>query len=215
MKRSLFFIFLIVPLFLEAQPWKAFRFESGDLLFQDLDCGEICDALRGSSAPLDGKHYTHVGMAYRVKDSLWVIEAYGQGVQIVPLNRFMERSITGNGKTRVSVGRVPAEFQSLAGRAVGFALEQRGIPYDHEYTYDNGRYYSSELVFDAYKAAHYGKALFDAGSMSFRDPSGSRITTRWEKYFEEIGVQPPEGKSSISPAGLAADENIEIVRSFY
>ena len=31
-----------------------------------------------------------------------------------------------------------------------FSLQQVGVPYDDEYLYDNGKYYCSELIYDAF-----------------------------------------------------------------
>lgn len=215
MKQAIALILLFYSFTSSAQNWKKFKYESGDLLFQEYDCGEICDALRKVGSPLNGKLYTHVGLAYVVGDSVYVIEAIDKDVHITPLYRFMARSVDERGRSKVTVARVTATYQNLAGRAVGFALEKRGIPYDHDYTYDNGKYFSSELIFDAYKTAHNGKALFDSESMSFRDPATGKLNSIWENYYREIGVGIPEGKSAPSPVQIASDENVEVVESFY
>jgi hypothetical protein len=198
-----------------AQSWKTFKFESGDILFQDLDCGPFCDAIKTVSPAINERRYSHTGLVYVVQDSVYVIEAWDKDVHILPLYKFMERQLTGNGEPKVTLGRVSSDYQFLAGRAVGFALEQRAKPVDDELTYDNGKYYSAELVFDAYKAAHHGKALFEMGTLNFYDPRTARTLPFWDSYFKELNKKVPEGKPGLYPASLALDDNIEIITSFY
>jgi hypothetical protein len=198
-----------------AQDWQSFRFESGDLLFQDMDCGEWCDAFESVTPVANDKRLSHVGLAYVAKDSIWVIEALGENVHITPIREFMLRQLNDHGKPKVMVGRVPAEYQNLSGRAVGFALEQRGRAYDYALEYDNGKYYATELVFDAYKAANKGRALFDVHEWSFSDPKNWKMHPFWKRYFDEQGIKAPEGKTGFNPAALANDDNVEIVTTFY
>ena len=212
---SLLFTLLLLNGICTAQNWEAFKYESGDLLFQDMDCGEWCDAMEAVTPVAHNKRLSHVGIAYVNKDSVWVIEAWGADVHLLPLRQFMLRQLDDLGRPKVMVGRVPAEYQNLAGRAVGFALEQRGKPYDLEFIYDNGKFYASELVFDAYKAANKGRALFEVQQWSFSDPGNWKIHPFWQRYFEELQMKVPEGKSGFNPAALANDDNVEIVTSFY
>ncbi|RYZ56191.1 MAG: hypothetical protein EOP49_01005 [Sphingobacteriales bacterium] len=196
-----------------AQNWETFKYESGDLLFQELEC-ETCLPL-SKVTPATGKHhFTHVGMAYVVSDSVWVIEALEQQVRLVPLKDFVQRQGTGGRQAALSVGRIAAQHQHLTGRALGWALEQRGVPYDHDFTINNDKFFSSELIFEAFKAANKGDVLFDPEPMSFNDPATYKPHPLWKKYFEEIGIVVPEGKTSVSPAALANDENVEIIASF-
>ena len=199
----------------DAQRWKDFRFESGDLLFQDLDCGELCNAIEAVSQKVNNRSISHVGIAYVVKDSVWVIEAYGEQVQLIQLQHFMDRQTSSNGLPKVMVGRITAEYQNLAGRAVGFSLEQRGKPIDREFTYDNGKYYSSELVFDAYKSARQGKTLIEEQELSFINPFTGKLLPEWDRYFKRLNMKPPEGTEGILPASIANDEHVEIVISFF
>jgi uncharacterized protein YycO len=211
----LLFTLISASLACYGQDWKTFKFESGDLLFQDMDCGELCDAIKTVTPTSHDRHPSHVGLAYVVKDSVWVIEAWEDNVHLIPLRQFLFRDWVEEGRPKVMVGRVPAEYQNLAGRAVGFALEQRGRPYDPAFEYDNGKYYGAELVFDAYKTANKGKALFDIHEMNFSDPKNWKVHPFWKTYFEDLKVKVPEGKTGFNAAALANDDNVEIVISFY
>ena len=41
-----------------------FAFKSGYLLFQDLDCGELCDAIKWVTKGVNGKEFSHLGLVY-------------------------------------------------------------------------------------------------------------------------------------------------------
>ncbi len=217
MKTYILFIAFILlgSIFVSAQDWKGYKFESGDILFQDVDCGALCDAIEMAGPARSDKRFSHVGIAYVVQDAIWVIEAYKDNVHLVMLDSFMKRQTTVNGNPKVMVGRLSAEYQNLAGRAVGFALEQRGRAYDNTYTYDNGIYYASELVFDAYKAANGGLALLELTTANFNDPKTNKLLPFWEEHFKGLQMKVPDGATVFTPGGIANDENVEIITSFY
>ena len=49
----------------------------GDLLFQNLNCGALCDAIETVTEGVDGKDFSHCGIVVELNDSLKVIEAIG------------------------------------------------------------------------------------------------------------------------------------------
>ena len=216
MKRLIFFaVYLSLVFVTNAQDWRSFKFETGDLLFQDLDCGDLCDAIESVTPAVNNHHLSHVGLAYVTGEIVWVIEAMGEDVHLTTIKSFMERQTDALGQPKVIVGRVSDEYSNLAGRAVGFALEQKGKPYDDEFIYDNGKYYCSELIYDAFKAAHNNKPIFEMMPMTFKDPKTNKTLPVWEEYFKNLGRKIPEEKKGISPGLLANDDNVEIVKYFY
>jgi hypothetical protein len=198
-----------------AQSWKTFEFESGDILFQDLDCGPFCDAIKTVAPVINERRYSHVGLVYVVRDSVYIIEAWDNDVHILPLEKFMARQAAGNGEPKVTIGRVSAEYQSLGSRAVGFALEQRAKLLDDDMIYDNGKYYSAELIYDSYKAANHGKAVFEMGIFNFNNPRTAKTLPYWDTYFKQLKMKVPDGKAGLYPSSLANDEAIEIITSFF
>src|SRR5690606_14194498 len=80
-----------------------FQYHTGDLLFQDMDCGALCDAIENVTPAVNGKHFSHVGMVYVVQDSVWVIEAIGKDVHLTPLAEFLNRQKNAEGKPKVIV----------------------------------------------------------------------------------------------------------------
>lgn len=207
-----FFIFFYTS---QAQSWKDFKYQTGDLLFQDLDCGDLCDAIEAVTPALDKKHFSHMGLVYIVGDSSYVIEAIGKDVHLTSLNNFLLRQTDINGNPKVVVGRLKLAFQKLNSRALGFALKQIGKPYDSDFIYDNGKYYCSELIYDAYQEANNGLPFFNLYPMTFKDPATGKTFPAWKEYYKKIGKKIPEGKRGCNPGSIAISDNVLIVSSFY
>lgn len=53
----------------------AFALKPGDLLFQDLECGSLCDAIFQVTHGYHETHISHVGMVISTKPKTMVIEA--------------------------------------------------------------------------------------------------------------------------------------------
>jgi hypothetical protein len=205
----------IVPHNTFSQPtWRGFRFETGDLLFQDLDCGPLCDAIEAVTAGYKGRNFSHVGIVYVVRDSVWVVEAYGSSVRLTRLSEFMLRQTDDQGNPKVVVGRLSPDYARLNGAAVSFALKQRGRPYDEEFLSGNEKYYCSELVYHAYEAAN-GRPFFVLSPMSFREPLTGKIFPAWTDYYKALGSEVPDGLPGCNPGSIANDKKVEIVTYFY
>ena len=194
---------------------QSFQYQTGDLLFQDLDCGDLCDAIECVTPQVQGKHFSHVGMVYIVQDSVWVVEAIEKDVHLTPLNKFLQRQLDSNDHPKVIVGRLKKAYSDLNARAVAFAVMQHGKLYDNAFLQDNGKYYCSELVYEAYKEANQQRAFFNLYPMTFKDPATGKTHPAWKSYFKELGMKVPEGKLGCNPGSIAISDAVEIVKSFY
>lgn len=199
----------------QAQNWQNFDFQNGDLLFQDIDCGALCDAIETVTPSVNNKHFSHVGIVYKSADSVYIIEAMGKDVHLTSLSVFLNRQLDNRGNPKVVVGRLKEAYRRLNSLALGYALQQRGIPYDEEFIYDNGKYYCSELVYDAYKFANNGRAFFNLYPMTFKDPATDKTFGAWKDYYEKRSMKIPEGKPGCNPGSIALSANVAIVASFY
>lgn len=216
MKQVISFLLLIVySCFANAQPWKDFRYQNGDLLFQDIDCGDLCDAIEAVTPALNGKHFSHTGIVYLEKDSVYIIEAIGENVHITPLQKFLQRQLDSAGHPKVVVGRLKPQYRALNKPAVQFALKQTGKPYDDVFIYSDDKYYCSELVYDAYKAANKGKPFFKLYPMTFKDPQSRHTFPAWTDYYKQLGVAIPEGAPGCNPGSIATSGKIDIIAIFY
>ncbi|MCF8463474.1 MAG: hypothetical protein K9G41_01430 [Flavobacteriales bacterium] len=194
---------------------RTFEFQIGDLLFQDLDCGGLCTAIETVTEGVDGKSFSHLGLVHIYNDSMVVIEAIGKHVQATPIQVFVNRNVDQVGNPKVIVSRLADYNQDLKKKALDFAVAQLGMPYDDAFLYDNGSYYCSELIYDAFKSANNHQPFFELLPMTFKDPTTNEMFPVWVDYYAELGIPIPEGELGCNPGGISRSEKLEVVASFY
>jgi len=194
---------------------KPFALQSGDLLFQDLDCGEMCTAIETVTHGWHGAKLSHVGIV--VIDStghIKVLEAISRGVSLTPLDSFLNRSSDTTHNPKVIVGRLKipnaVRFEK---EAVKRAMTYLGKPYDTVYNISNQAYYCSELVYFAYQDS-LGNSLFTLSPMTYNDPATNTIFPVWKSYFDGMHVPVPEGQPGINPGGISRSDKIEIIHVY-
>lgn len=188
--------------------------KTGDLLFQDLDCGELCDAIEKVTSGYQGANLSHVGIVSVENDTAFVYEAIGPGVIKTPYRKFLKRSEDKAGNPKVLAGRIDKKYEYTIPMALLVCRELLNKPYDHVFDLKNQSYYCSELVYFAFQDSN-GSKLFDISPMTFKDPSSGKIFPAWEKYYEELGVPVPENKPGLNPGGISRSDRIRIVFDFY
>ena len=110
--------------------------KDGDLIFQDMDCGPLCDAIEAVTEGYNGTDFSHMGLVYHRNDTVYIIEAAGKAVRLTMFEKFSK-----NTTKPMYVGRLKKQYQKLIPQAIAFSLKQMGVPYDDEYVYNNGAYY--------------------------------------------------------------------------
>lgn len=190
------------------------QFREGDLLFQDLDCGELCDAIEKVTQGHQGLNVSHVGMVVKHKDSLWVIEAYSKKVGLTSLPDFMKRTLNTDGDPKVFAGRLRSGYGNLAKKAAEEAMIYLGVPYDDSFSSGLDKIYCSELIYYTYKFANKNTEVFALQPMTFKDPDTGEIHPAWEKYFSELKMKVPENELGCNPAGISRSEKLDIFFSF-
>jgi len=187
----------------------------GDLLFQDLDCGPLCDAIEKVTTGYQWANFSHVGLAAKDDDgNVVVIEAVSGGVEATPLQTFLGRSLDEAGRPKVAVGRLKAPYRYLIPSAIEEAFALKGRPYDKVFAFDNGAYYCSELIYEIFRRANKNTPIFEAQPMTFKDPDTDRTHPAWGQYFAELGVPVPEGEPGINPGGISRSDALTIFRVY-
>lgn len=146
---------------------------AGDLVFQDLECGERCALIRSVTR----SRYSHVGVVVERDGERWVWEALAP-VGPVALSEWVRRGIDGD----VAIYRPSTSLQPLRSGVEEAMQAMAGRPYDGNYQWDEERIYCSELVAKAYVDA--GRVLVaphgvDLGHHEARVArlSGGRLTS--------------------------------------
>lgn len=186
--------------------------QEGDLLFQDLNCGDLCDAIEQVTPDYHGMHFSHVAILHFVDNRWMVLEAY-DGVSIVSLSQFLNRSKDSLGRPLVRVGRLKPAYQGQINLAIINAYGLLGAPYDDEFLPNNGKYYCSELVHDVFVNDQHD-TLFNNRPMTYKRPHEKDFQPTWQHYFE-VKKQPiPEGVAGINPGLMTKSDKIQMLSLF-
>jgi len=200
---------------LRVAPPDAFALQPGDLLFQDLDCGPLCDAIETVTQGVDGAHFSHLGMVSHVEGRrVWIIEAVSAGVVETPLKKFLGRSADAHGNPKVLVGRLDAETSVLIPGAIAAARAYLGRPYDNVYVIDTSTFYCSELIYEAFLEVNHGQPVFELAPMTFKDPRTSATFPAWKDYYTKLNTPIPEGKPGLNPGGISRSPHVHIVHAY-
>ncbi len=192
-----------------------FPLQPGDLLFQDIDCGPLCDAIETVTQGVDGAHFSHLGMVSRIEGRrVWIVEAVSAGVVETSLRAFLRRSTDAGGNPKVLVGRVDASTSALIPGAIAAARAYLGKPYDRIYTIDTSSFYCSELVYEAFRESNGGQAVFDLAPMTFNDPATGATFPAWTDYYANLKTPIPEGQPGLNPGGISRSPQVRIVHAY-
>lgn len=182
------------------------QLQEGDLLFIDLDCGPLCDAIDAVTEGVNGKDFSHCGMMVMHHDTLKVIEAIADADQLTSYEGFIGRSED----SVITVGRPNSQDSEFISKAARFAISKLGEPYDDAFLFGNQGWYCSELLHESFKYANDGQAFFEVSPMTFKDPIQEEYFDAWITYYEELNLPIPEGKPGVNPGGLSTSENLVI-----
>ena len=177
----------------------------GDIVFQDLDCGPMCEAIEAVTEGANGRDYSHCAMIIQEGDSLKVIEAIGEGVVVTSLQDFVRRS------SKIQVARFKQVDNAFLQRAIRFAISLKGKPYDDVFLLNNDRYYCSELLYEAFKVANFGKEVFELSPMTFKEPNTHEFYPVWVDYYSQLKCPIPEGKPGLNPGSISRSKNLELL----
>jgi len=189
-------------------------FREGDLLFQDLDCGDLCDAIEKVTKGNKTYNISHVGIVVTRNDSIFIEEALGEKVRLTSPSAFLQRSVTSSGTPKIIASRTKPAYTGSAGRAAKEALKYLNTPYDDSFEPGDSKLYCSELVYYSFKTANYSREFFPLHNMTFHDPETGATFPVWTEYFEKLHLPVPEGKTGCNPADYSVSDKLDIYFSF-
>jgi aminopeptidase N len=185
--------------------------QPGDLLFQDLDCGPLCEAIESVTQGYRGADFSHVAMVSEMDESrIMVFEAIGGKVRETKLEDFLSRSQDDNGDPKVMIGRV--KDQSIKDKALREIKKYEGKAYDDVFIIENDSYYCSELLYFSY--LDKGEPIFKLYPMTFKKPNSDDFDPAWIEYYRDLGVDIPEGEPGLNPGGISRSPYVEMLYHF-
>jgi hypothetical protein len=185
--------------------------QEGDLLFQDLNCGELCDAIESVTEGVNGKDFSHCGVVVNINGTLMVAEAISEKVQFNSLQNFFSRSGDTIEIENITVGRLKTPYESLIPKVISNIKEIVGQPYDDVFLLNNGKWYCSELIYETFKNANNQNDFFELEPMTFKSPINKSFIPAWVGYYKDLGQEIPEGELGTNPGLISRSDKIEIV----
>lgn len=173
----------------------------GDILFQRLPCGSLCDAIVETTPCTAEFPFNHCGIFRYTNGQPVVVEAIGGNVRETPLLSFTQRDTA----IRLSIGRLTE--QSVAENAARKSGQYLGRPYDDAFLPGDSALYCSELVWESFQRPT--GSVFSLKPMTFR--SGGRTHPGWVEYYMKLGAAIPEGEPGINPCGIAGSSAVTMM----
>lgn len=199
-------LFFFCAELLQAQSESLVDYQPGDLLFVSLRCGPLCDAIETVTVGYNNHKFSHVGMLVAQNGELRVLEAIGSVVTTTKLDSFMLR-----GKNKALHARLLPKYQPYVSSAISYAITQLGMPYDDEFLPDNGKWYCSELIFEAFKQAKTPTLLFNVEPMNFKDPIRKEFFPAWVTYYQKLNKAIPQDVPGCNPGGLSRSPYLQVL----
>lgn len=191
------------------------KLKAGDLLFQDLACGELCEGINSTTYGYKSTIVSHVGMLVSLHHSApMVIEAVSTGVKLTPLNEFLVRSEDSFGHPRVMLGRVDDRTKPLISDAIKNARQHLHAPYNATFAPDGSGFYCSQLITQSFFEANHQKTIFASHPMNFKTEHPNAFSPAWIRYFSELKQPIPQGKLGNNPGMLSRDPHVRIMYFF-
>ncbi len=211
---KLFITAILISIYACHHPEEKYLPQNGDILFQDIDCGPLCDAIERVTDSYGNYNFSHLGLVFQSSnDSIYVIEAIGNEVQLTPYKVFLYRSLNKNNKPKVIAMR--SSFTALQiDSAVTIAFREKGKPYDDFFLQDNERWYCSELIAYAFNSA-LKQTVFESTPMTYKESGSDSILKVWRDYFEDIQSEVPEGKPGCNPGAMSRSGYLKLIYAYY
>ena len=177
----------------------------GDIVFQYIPCGALCNAIVATTPCAPGHPFNHCGIVQKTGSNVVIIEAIGRDVHATALVDFLKRDTS----AQLFVGR-PVFVSGLDIPGVIRAAQRlQGRPYDDAFLPGDSALYCSELVYAAYTAA--GRPVFSLAPMTFKSPQTGTTFPAWTDYYAALHIPVPEGQPGINPCAIAHDPAIHLM----
>ncbi|MBS1643578.1 MAG: hypothetical protein JST36_00935 [Bacteroidetes bacterium] len=179
------------------------KLKEGDILFQHIPCGDLCQAIVETTPCQAGLPFNHCGIVAKANKEWVVVEAIGKQVKVTPLHLFFARDTS----QRQYLGRLHWSKRALK-QSVEAAKNYIGRPYDDQFLPGDAALYCSELVYDCYKEK--SRPVFSLQPMTFKSPHTGKTYPAWTEYYQHLGAPIPEGLPGINPCAIANNTKLHL-----
>jgi hypothetical protein len=203
--KYLFILFVLISQSISAQ------YQEGDLLFQDCDCGDMCNAIEEVTTSKNNARFSHIALVVKNDEGqLQALEANVNGVVMVPINDFVNRYKSKEGNPTIAIGRLEEKYLELIPDAISYAKSMLGMPYDTVFLMHNKMYYCSELIYEAFRFANNNRDFFKLYPMTFKDKKTNQTHPAFDSYYKNMKRTIPEGKMGINPGSISRDSRLSL-----
>lgn len=201
------FIAFLLSFFVVSTPGHAFELQNGDILLISLNCYE-CRVIESET----NSKFSHSGVVIKdEKGQVRIGQSLGS-VALYPLEQFLKNRTPG---LSVDVYR-PKQFLKLSQKERQFLDSQmlhvfnsafKGLPFDHDYLWDNFNLMGQELLYCSEFIAKYLDHFLSQPTLPY-PLSYKKHEEYWRKYFKGVI---PEGVLGNSPASFSRDDRFTFV----
>lgn len=195
----------------------SFKPQIGDLLFQDLDCGTLCNGINQVTHGINNTYISHVAIIYNIDQNsrITIAQANSKGVVLTPLSEFLKYSHDKNGNPMVIEERLKPQYQHLIPGALLFIKAHLGRPYNSTFIPNSNKsFYCSELIYSAFLASNNNTPVFKTHNMDFNDPQTGKMALAWQHYFKRLGTKAPQGMFGTNPGMMSRDNKLIVVHQY-
>jgi hypothetical protein len=183
-------------------------FKEGDLVFQDLDCGPLCDAIEAVTEGFQGRDFSHVAIIIKENKRLRAIEAIGTEVRTISIDSLFLRTPS---KNKYLIMRLNDEYQHLSSKISKNSLQYIGKKYDDRFIMNNDSLYCSELVYEVFNSSIKSETIFHLQEMTYKEPGTNKFFQAWVEYYKSLNSFIPEGLPGINPGLISRSAYLHIV----
>lgn len=200
MKKLLILTYLIL---ISCTPHNYPELKNGDLLFVGNSSGNLSKAIDEVTQTEKKTNFSHLAILEKSGNEFWVLHAApANGSERIPLYEFIQNQK--KDKSTIEVYRIKDEFQPDFHYAIENAKTMLGKPYNFSYVLSDTAYYCSDFVFHAFSK----DSIFEMNPMTFKNPGETEFNPGWIEFYNNLGMEIPEGQPGCNPNGMAASEKL-------
>lgn len=179
-------------------------FQDGDLLFIEADSKPISSAINEVTQTNKKTSFDHVAIVKIYKGSPFVLEASSKyGTRRIALADFLDEQ-----NTAVHLYRLHPEYTKYMMFIWHNAENLLNKPYNFSYIRNDSSYYCSDFIYTLFEQ----DKAFELNPMTFKDPNTNEFNVNWINYYDNLGLEIPEGQLGCNPNGMAASPNLTFIR---